>query len=135
MRRGWLIVLAIVVVMTIVGVAFGAYHAGVDEGVRRAADAGQVVEVVGGYGWRGGGWGFFPFGLILFPLLLLGIFALIGGAFRRGPWGDRWSDHDHGPGGWRAEAGARSEDRFREWHARQHEQGSPAPDPGGGAAA
>src|SRR3712207_929901 len=63
-RRGWTIALAIVGVLVVVGVAFGAWNAGVDEGIRRGAEAGQVVEVVGrGYGH--GGWGF-PFGLILF---------------------------------------------------------------------
>jgi hypothetical protein len=124
------IALAIVVVLTLVGVGVGAYHAGVDEGIRRAADAGQVVEVVGGYGWHGGGFGFFPFGLILFPLFLFGVFWLIGGAFRRGAWG---GPGHHGP--WSDEGHARFEQRFDEWHARQHEQGSTSPDPGGGTRA
>jgi hypothetical protein len=121
MRRGLAIVLAILVVLTLVGVGVGAYHAGVDEGIRRTADAGQVVEVVGGYGWRGGG--FFPFGLILFPLFVFGIVALVGGAFRRRAWGGPggWGG---GPGAWRTEGGRHFEERFQEWHARQHEQGS-----------
>jgi hypothetical protein len=130
MRRGLAIVLAVVVVLMLVGVGAGAYHAGVDEGIRRAATSGQVVEVVGGgYGWHGGGFGFFPFGLILFPLFLFGMFALIGGAFRRGPWG--------GPGRrgpWMSEHGrSEFEARANDWHARQHAQGSTSPDPGGGA--
>lgn len=129
MRRGLPIVLAIVLVLTVTGVAFGAYHAGIDEGIRRTADAGQIVEVVGD-GYRGHvGFGFFPFGLFLFPLFLFGIFWLVGGAFRRGPWG---GGHEHGP--WRTDEGrARFEQRFDEWHARQHEQGSTSPDLGGGA--
>jgi hypothetical protein len=128
MRRGLGIVFAIVVVLTLVGVGAGAYHAGIDEGVRRAADSSQVVEVVAGYGWHGGG--FFPFGFILFPLFLFGMFALIGGAFRRGRWGGP------GPRGpWMSEQGrAGFEARANEWHVRQHEQGSTSPDPGGGAA-
>lgn len=131
MRRGWAIALAIVAVLAVGGVAIGAYDAGVDEGIRRAADAGQVVEVVGrGYGH--GGWGFFPFGLILFPLFLFGLFWLVGGAFRRGRWGDGHG-HEHG-GPWSEEGRARFERRFDEWHQRQHGQGSTAPDPGGGAA-
>jgi hypothetical protein len=129
MRRGWAIALAVVVVLTVVGVGVGAWNAGVDEGIRRGADAGQVVEVVGGYGHHGG---FFPFGFLLFPLFLFGLFWLIGGAFRRGPWGGP-GHHEHGP--WRTEGGRRFEQGFDEWHARQHEQGSTSPDPGGGATA
>ena len=131
MRRGWAIALAIVAVLTVAGVAVGAYNAGIDEGISRAADAEQVVEVVGrGYGH--GGWGFFPFGLFLFPLFLFGLFWLIGGAFRRGPW-NGGHGHDHGP--WSEEGRARFERKFDEWHARQHAQGATAPDPGGGAPA
>ena len=48
MRRGWAIAAAILVVLVTIGVAVGAYNAGIDEGVRRGAEAGQVVEVVGG---------------------------------------------------------------------------------------
>ena len=130
MRRGWAIALAIVAVLTVVGVAVGAYNAGVDEGIRRASDAEQVVEVVGrGYGH---GWGFFPFGLFLFPLFLFGVFWLIGGAFRRGPWG---GGHGHGNGPWSEEGRERFERKFDEWHTRQHAQGSTAPDPGGGGPA
>jgi len=130
MRRGWAIVLGVAAVLVTLGVAFGAYQAGVDEGVRRGAEAGQVVEVVGrGYGWHGGG--FFPFGLLLFPLFVFGLVWLIGGAFRRGPWGG--PGHHDGP--WSEEGRRRFEQRFDEWHARQHEQGSSAPDPGGGSPA
>jgi hypothetical protein len=142
MRRGWAIVLAIVVVLTFVGVGVGAYHAGLDEGIRRTADARQVVEVIGGEGWHGGG--FFPFGLILFPLFVFGIFALVGGAFRRRAWGGPWGGGP-GPGDWRTEGGRRFEERFQDWHARQHEEGSSSagvardetgaspPDPGSGS--
>ena len=45
-------------------------------------------EVVGhgwGYGY-GRGFGF-PFGLILFPLFVIGIVLLVRGAFARGRWG------------------------------------------------
>ena len=38
MRRGWAIAAAILVVLLTVGIAVGAYNAGLDEGVRRAAD-------------------------------------------------------------------------------------------------
>ena len=58
MRRGWVIVAAILTVLAVVGIAVGAYNAGVDEGIRRGAEAGQVVEVVGGRYGHGGF--FFP---------------------------------------------------------------------------
>jgi hypothetical protein len=99
MRRGWAIVAAILVVLLTVGIAVGAYNAGLDEGVRRA------------------------FGFFLFPLLIIGTFFLIGKAFRgpRGHWG-----HDHGPGygPWSEQGQARFEDRASDWHRRQHEQAS-----------
>lgn len=118
MRRGWAIVAAILVVLAVVGIAIGAYNAGVDEGIRRAADSEQVVQVVGGYGH---GYGFFPFGFFLFPLFIVGAIFLVSRAFRgpRGPWG-----HDHGPGygPWSEEGRARFEERAGDWHRRQHEQ-------------
>ena len=121
MRRGWAIAAAILVVLVTIGVAVGAYNAGIDEGVRRGAEAGQVVEVVGGrYGY---GHGFFPFGFFLFPLFIIGTIFFVSRAFRgpRGPWG-----HDRGPGygPWSDEGRARFEDRARDWHRRQHEQAS-----------
>ena len=117
MRRGWAIVATILVVLAVVGIAIGAYNAGVDHGIRQGAEAGQVVEVVGDrYGH-----GFFPFGFFLFPLFVIGAFVLIGWAFR-GPHG-RWG-HDHGPGfgPWSDEGRARFEERAGDWHRRQHEQ-------------
>jgi hypothetical protein len=120
MRRGWAIVAAVLVVLVTAGIAVGAYNAGLDEGIRRAADSDQVVQVVGGYGR---GYGFFPFGFFLFPLFIFGAIFLVGRAFRgpRGPWG-----HDHGPGygPWSEEGRARFEDRATDWHRRQHEQAS-----------
>jgi hypothetical protein len=120
MRRGWAIVAAILVVLVTAGIAVGAYNAGLDEGIRRAADSDQVVQVVGGYGR---GYGFFPFGFFLFPLFIFGAIFLVGRAFRgpRGSWG-----HDHGPGygPWSEEGRARFEDKATDWHRRQHEQGS-----------
>ena len=133
MRRGWAVALtAILATVLLVAVAVGAYHAGVDAGVTRGAEAGHVVEVVGGpygYGWHGG---FFPFGLLFFPLLIVGGILLarlaIGGPRWRGGWG-----YGPGPGGGRSDEGrSRFEDRFDEWHRRQHEQGSTSADPGGG---
>jgi hypothetical protein len=120
MRRGWAIVAAILVVLVTAGIAVGAYNAGLDEGIRRAADSSQVVEVVGdryGHGF------FFPFGFLLFPLFIFGAIFLVGRAFRgpRGYWG-----HDHGPGygPWSEEGRTRFEDKATDWHRRQHEQAS-----------
>ena len=123
MRRGWAIAAAILVVLVTIGVAVGAYNAGIDEGVRRGAEAGQVVEVVGArYGY---GHGFFPFGFFLFPLFIIGTIFFVSRAFRgpRGPWG-----HDRGPGygPWSEERRARFEDKAGDWHRRQHEQASGA---------
>jgi hypothetical protein len=116
MRRGWAIVATIVVVLAVVGIAIGAYNAGVDEGIRQAAGSDQVVQVVGGrYGY-----GFFPFGFFLFPLFLIGTIFLIGWAFR-GPRA-RWGHHGPGFGPWSEEGRARFEDRARDWHRRQHEK-------------
>jgi hypothetical protein len=134
MRRTMVVGLAILAVLAVVGIGVAAYSAGVDEGISRElaqrGDADQVVRVVGhGYGW-GYGRGFgFPFGLILLPLLVIGIVLLVRGAFWRGRWGGpRWGPGGYGPGGpgnaggygppgpWGGPA------TFDEWHRRQHEQ-------------
>ena len=118
MRRGWAIAATILAVLAVVGITIGAYNAGVDEGIRRAADSDQVVQVVGGYGH---GYGFFPFGFFLFPLFIIGTIFLVSRAFRgpRGSWG-----HDHGPGygPWSEGGRERFEERAGDWHRRQHEQ-------------
>ena len=117
MRRGWAIAAAILIVLLTAGIAIGTYNAGIDEGVRRAADSDQVVQVIGGYGHR---YGFFPFGFFLFPLFIFGTIFLFSRAFRgpRGPWGHQ--GHEYGP--WSEEGRARFEDRASDWHRRQHEQ-------------
>ena len=87
MRRGWAIVAAIIVTLPVVGIGIGAYNAGIDEGIRRGAEAGQAVEVVNGrYGY---GHGFFPIGFLLFPLFL---------EWLRVPRGRRWVDIGCGTG-------------------------------------
>jgi hypothetical protein len=116
MRRGFGIAALVLVILAGVAIGTGAYHAGVSHGLAEAASGGQVVRVVGpGYGY---GWGFFPFGIFLFPLFFFAVFALLRGAF----WGRRWGGHDHphkGPG-WSGDGPS----RFEEWHKRQHEQAS-----------
>ena len=104
MRRSMVIGAAILAVLAVIGIGVAAFNAGVDQGVSqqlaRTGDAQQVVRVVGpGWGY-GRGFGF-PFGLILFPLFIVGIVLLIRGAFWRGRWGGgpRWWGPGYGPGG------------------------------------
>ena len=141
MRRTMVVGAAILAVLAVIGIGVAAFNAGIDEGVSRqlasSGDAGQVVRVVGpGWGY-GRGFGF-PFGLILFPLFVIGIVLLIRGAFWRGRWGgSRWGGPGWGPGGpggpgygpgpWGGPAG------FDEYHRRLHEQ-APAPSGPGGEA-
>ena len=124
MRRVMGIVVVLALVLGGIGLWRSAYDAGVSEGIRRAADAGQVVEVVG----TGRGYGFFP-GFFLFPLLLFGTFALVGGAFRRGRWGGSHGSHGGpwGKGPWSDEHRERFEEKAREWHSREHEGAVPPP--------
>jgi hypothetical protein len=143
MRRTMVIGLAILAVLAVVGIGVAAYTAGVDEGISRelaqGGDPDRVVRVVGhGYGY-GYGRGFgFPFGLILFPLFLIGIVLLVRGAFWRGRWGGPrpWGPGSYGPGGPGGAGGYGPPGQwggpaaFDEWHRRQHEQ-SRTPDSGG----
>jgi hypothetical protein len=135
MRRGVAIV-ALVVILSGVGIGVGAYRAGERNGVAQgieqvqvAQENGQEVQVVHVVGDEHRG--FFP-GFFLFPLFLLGSFLLIGGIFRgAGRWG-RGGTHGYGPGPWNEEGRRRFEDRAREWHQREHGETPPAeaPSPG-----
>jgi hypothetical protein len=98
MRRiiGIGVAVAVLVVLAGIGIGVGAYNAGLSEGISqglaRSGESVEVVRVVGrGYG---PGFGFFPFGFLLFPLFLIGIFLLLRAAFWRGRWGG------YGPRGW-----------------------------------
>ena len=99
MRRaiGIGVVAALLVALLGVGIGVAAYHAGeshaVVETVARTGEVPGAVHVYG-RGW-GPGFGFFPFGFFLFPLLFIGTLLLIRVAFWRGRWG-RWG----GPGPW-----------------------------------
>jgi hypothetical protein len=134
MRTGWFLI-PVVVIALLVGGAIGAAvvdsdkdHHGdrVIQVTAPPADSGQQPQVItiddeGGH-WRHG---FFPFGFI-FPLLWIGLIVLvISFIFRRGRWGGpgRWGG---GPGGWN--------DRFEDWHRRQHEKGNDGPPQPGPAA-
>src|SRR5215207_2588912 len=127
MRRTMVVGAVILAIVAMVGIGFAAFNAGVDEGISRdlaqSGNDAQVVRVVGhGYGCGFG----FPFGLILFPLFIIGIVLLVRGAFFRGRWGGpRWwgPGGPGGPGGygppgpWGGGPAA-----FDEYHRRLHEQ-------------
>jgi hypothetical protein len=113
MLRG--VVIGLVILMIVAGVAIGvgAYNWGLSVGLEQTAEGAEVVRVVDGPGWG------FPFGLILFPLFLFGIFALMRGLF----WSRRWDGRGWGPGRWRDENHP-GWAMFDDWHRRQHEAGS-----------
>ena len=110
MRRGFGFAVLVLMLLVGVGVGITAYNAGVSHGLSEAAEGGQIVRVVGP------GFGFFPFGLFLFPLF----FFLILGIGRRAAFGHRgWGGPGH-HGDWK-EGRERFEERAREWHEREHE--------------
>ena len=112
MRRGFGVIAVILLTLAAIAIGVGAYNVGLNEGLEEARRGGEVVRVVGpGFG--------FPFGLILFPLFLFGIFALFRAAAWRGRWG---GPEEHGP--WSRPA--------EEWHRQLHERGPDAP-PGSGS--
>jgi hypothetical protein len=129
MRRAMVIGAVLLAILAGIGIGVAVYNAGLDQGVaeglRQSGQDAQAVRVIGpryghGYGY---GWGFFPFGLILFPLLVIGIILLVRGAFWRGRWG---GPGGYGPGGygWGPPGpwGQGGPQRFEEWHRRQHDQ-------------
>ena len=106
MRRTMVVGAVILAIVAVVGIGLAAFNAGLDEGVsRQLAQSGDTQQVVRFYG-HGGGYGYgrgfgFPFGLILFPLFIIGIVLLIRGAFWRGRWGGpRWWGPGYGQGGY-----------------------------------
>ena len=116
MRRGMVIGVTLLVIAAGVGLTIGAYHAGVNHGIAEAGDSRvvRVVEPAYGYG--------FPFGLLLFPLVIFGVFA-IAGSFRRRRWAAMGpGGHGGGPGWGRWDEDA--PEKVREWHRRLHEQGA-----------
>jgi hypothetical protein len=126
MRRWYSIGAAVLVILAGVVIGVGAYNAGLNQGLERTGDAVQVVRYVGpGFG--------FPFGLILFPLFLFGIFALARGAFWRRHW-------DGGPHGWQGSMrpggprGGGEPAAFEDWHRHLHEQSDEHRDAGGAGA-
>jgi hypothetical protein len=117
MRRGLVIGVTLLVIAAGILIGVGAYHAGVNHGLDQAENASRIVRVEGpGYG--------FPFGLLLFPLVIFGFFA-IAGSFRRRRWAayggpGRWGG---GPGHWGGPGKfGFDEGTVQEWHRRLHEE-------------
>jgi hypothetical protein len=112
MRRAFVIGVVLLLALAGIGIGIGAYHAGFNHGLDQVASGARVVHVVGP------GYGGFPFGLFLFPLVFIGIFLLLRGAF----WGRRWGGPGSGgpPGSGRWGRG----EMFEEWHRKQHGEGT-----------
>jgi hypothetical protein len=126
MRRAMVIGAAVLVLLAGIGIGVGVYNAGVHDGIsqglQQSGENTQVVRVVDGGYRHGYGYGFFPFGLFLFPLVVIGIILLTRAAFWGGRWGGPWRGGYGrgwgGPGPW----GQGGPERYEEWHRRQHEQ-------------
>jgi hypothetical protein len=112
---------AILSLLLAIGVGIGAYSIGYHHGLA----VNGSVEVVRYVGWHA--FGFFPFGLLLFPLFFILVFGLFRGAFWRGGWGghDHHGPWGHGSGG---PIGPGKREVFEDWHRHQH--GADAPEGG-----
>ena len=125
MRRAMVIGAAVLVLLAVIGIGVGVYNAGVHDGIsqglQQSGENTQVVRVIDG-GYRHG-YGFFPFGFFLFPLVVIGIILLARGAFWRGRRGGPWRGGPYG-GGWGGPGpwGPGGPQRYEEWHRRQHEE-------------
>ena len=114
-RFRWMTLVAMVLIA--IGVGTVAYNAGVSHGLVVSAPAAPGAGAAPGspvyyYGHRPWGWGFgfFPFGILLWIFVLRLLF-----------WGGgrRWWYHRHGPYGPFYEGDTAS---FDEWHRRAHER-------------
>jgi len=121
-RIGWFLI-PVVLVALLIGGGIGAVvadrHDPYGRGIQittapntQTGEPAQVIKVEGDGHW--GRHGFFPFGLLLFPLLWIGVIWLVCGAFWRR--GRRWGRWDGG---------------FEDWHRRQHESGGQGQNPPG----
>ena len=121
-NRRWIGALLIVVALIAGGTAIGvgAYHAGFAHGLAQHASTSVVYA-------GGAGFGFFPFGLFLFPLVFILLFAglrfAMGGRRRWG--GPGWGD---GPSGGHGPWGGDPRSKIEEWHRREHEGGKVTPE-------
>jgi hypothetical protein len=104
--------LALVLMSIAVGVV--AYNAGVSHGLAMSVPAAGGVPAVVNYYGRSWGWGFFPFGILLWVFVLRFLFwGGCGGRrwyYRHGPWGGPYDGPHEGSG------------TFDDWHRRAHER-------------
>ncbi len=104
MRRGFSIVVVLLLIAAGVAIGVGAYDAGYDRGLEANGSV-QIVRTVGP------GWGFFP-GFFFFPLIIIAILFATRGFRHRG-----WHGGPGGHNGW-----SHVEERSAEWHRAQHEK-------------
>jgi hypothetical protein len=111
--------IGLVLLMVAGGILIGvaSYHAGVNHGIAQAANS----DKVGGFGYGG-----FPFGFLIFPLVIFGIFAIAAGARRR-----RWAAMGGGPGWGGPGRWGFDQERVAEMHRQLHEQDGDHPGVGG----
>jgi hypothetical protein len=125
-RRIWAgVVAGVLAALVVLGVAGAAYRVGEGhEVVTRVVGDGQVVPVVGDYGWGGGhGGGFF----FLFPLLLILLVFLLVRGRRRGYGGGYRGGWGCGPGDGRGVGEGGPAAAFEEQHRRAHDRAGPGP--------
>jgi hypothetical protein len=119
-KRLWTgLLVGLLAATALVAVGVGAFHAGQRHTVTTVApvvgEAGEAVRVVG-YGHWGPGWGGPPFGFF-FPLLIIGLVALLIAGRRRAYWGG--PDGPCGPGG--------KQGMLADWHRQAHAEHTAAP--------
>src|SRR5215204_6546833 len=125
MRRGWIAALAVLVLVIVgLGVA-GAIWGDGDWGrhgsdvVSRTVSQDGTETIVVREGHHGG-FGFFPFGLFFFPLVILFWVAIFRAFVFRGPWNGGYRGGPWGPGGPPAGNGGNAPSWFDDWHRRAH---------------
>jgi hypothetical protein len=123
---------ALLSLLLAVGIGVAAYDAGVSHGLARSGQAVQVVREVHP------GWGYgFPFGILLFPLLVIGIVLGLRFLFWRGRWGGPgWGPRGYGlrGPGWPGPWGQLDPEAHAEWHRRHDQQVEEPPGSAGGPA-
>jgi hypothetical protein len=100
-------------VLMSIALAVVAYNAGVSHGLTMGASGGGGAPAAAVYYGRSWGWGFFPFGILLWVFVLRFFFWGCGPRrwyYRHGPWAGPYNDPGTGPGS------------FDDWHRRAHER-------------
>jgi hypothetical protein len=126
MRRGWIVALAVLVLVIVgLGVAGAVWgdsdwgrHGGDVVSRTVAQDGTETIVVREGHH---GGFGFFPFGLFFFPLVILFWVFIFRALVFRGPWNGGYRGGPWGPGGPGAGNGSNGGPGWLdEWHRRAH---------------